>query len=94
VDQSVIDEFQQYLTKQHIPYTQADIQRHLDWLKWKIKREVFSSVFGIDAGYKVALDHDEQLQKAIPLIPQARALYQNVRKILAERTASTPNLNP
>ncbi|HVB32865.1 MAG TPA: S41 family peptidase [Patescibacteria group bacterium] len=94
VDPNVIDEFRQYLTKQHIAYTNQDIQQNLDWLRWKIKREVFSSVFGIDAGYKIGLEHDEQLQKAIPLIPQARALYQNVRKILAERTAENHAARP
>jgi carboxyl-terminal processing protease len=95
VDQSVIDQFQQYLTRQHIAYTPEDIQQNLDWIKWKIKREVFSTLFGIDAGYKVDLEHDEQLQKAIPLIPQARALYQNVRrKIQAERGAADRPVTP
>ena len=94
VDQSVVNDFEHYLTSQHVAYTPQDIQENLDWIKWKIKREVFSSVFGIDAGYKVDLDHDEQLQKAITLIPQARALYRNVRKILAERAAADRTENP
>ena len=87
VDQSVINEFQQFLTRQKIDYTPQDIQQNLDWLKWKIKREVFTSVFGLDAGYQVDLDNDEQVQKAIPLIPQAKQLYAHVRQILAERSA-------
>ena len=94
VDQSVIDDFQNYLTSQRIPYTAQDIQQNLDWIKWKIKREVFSSVFGSDAGYQVELEHDEQVLKAIPLIPQARALYRNVRRILAERSAADRPVNP
>ncbi|HVB97724.1 MAG TPA: S41 family peptidase [Candidatus Dormibacteraeota bacterium] len=94
VGQPVINEFEQYLTAQHIAYTPQDIQQNLDWLKWKIQREVFSWVFGIDAGYKVDLEHDPQLQKAITLIPQARALYQNVRKILAERASADRTENP
>jgi carboxyl-terminal processing protease len=54
-------------------------------LKWEIKREVFTSVFGQNEGYKVELENDPQLDKAETLIPQARALYQNARKILAQR---------
>lgn len=87
-DQSVINEFEQYLTREHISYTKQDIQQNLNWLKWKIQREVFSWVFGIDAGYKVDVAHDEQIQKAITLIPQARTLYAHVRKVLAERAAA------
>lgn len=86
-DQSVIEDFQNYLTSEHIPYTAQDIQQNLDWIKWKIKREVFSSVFGSDAGYKVELEHDEQVNKAIPLIPQARALYAHVRSFLANHAS-------
>ncbi|HEV2385720.1 MAG TPA: S41 family peptidase [Candidatus Acidoferrales bacterium] len=88
VNDAVIDQFKRYLDKEHITYTDQDIQQNLDWLKWKIKREVFTSIFGINAGYRVQLDSDPEMQKAVELIPQARALYENARKILAERTAA------
>jgi carboxyl-terminal processing protease len=94
VDQNVINDFEKFLTRQKISYTPQDVQQNLDWLKWKIKREVFTSVFGLDAGYQVDLDNDEQLQKAITLFPQAKQLYANVRKILAERSAENAPINP
>ena len=88
VDDAVMNDFTKFLNKEHIDYTAADIQNNLPWLKWEIKREVFTSVFGLDAGYKVELENDAQLDKAETLVPEARALYQNVRKILAQREAS------
>ncbi|HKS82662.1 MAG TPA: S41 family peptidase [Candidatus Acidoferrales bacterium] len=88
VDESVMGQFRKFLASEHIKFTDADIQANLSWLKWQIKREVFTSVFGQDAGYKVALDDDPQLNKAIELIPQSRALYQNARKILAQKADS------
>ncbi len=87
-DDPVIGEFRKYLDQQHIKFTEPDIQDNLAWLKWKIKREVFTAVFGLNDGYKVDLQNDVQLQKAVEEIPQARALYQNARKIVAERAAS------
>jgi carboxyl-terminal processing protease len=87
VSDTVITEFRNYLDKQKIKFTDADIQANLVWLKWQIKREVFTSYFGLNDGYKVELQDDVQLEKAIELIPQAKALYQNARKILAEREA-------
>jgi carboxyl-terminal processing protease len=86
-DDAVITQFRKYLDLQHIKFTEPDIQDNLAWIKWKIKREVFTTVFGLNDGYKVELQEDPQLQKAEELIPQARALYQNARKIVAERGA-------
>ena len=88
VDDAVINQFKKYLDKEHIQYTASDIQNSLPWLKWDIKREVFTTVFGLNEGYKVELEDDPQLDKAETLVPQARALYQNVRKILAQREAN------
>jgi carboxyl-terminal processing protease len=87
VNDAVVTDFRKYLDKQKIKYTDADIQANIVWLKWQIKREVFTSYFGLNDGYKVELQDDVQLEKAIDLIPQAKALYQNARKILAERNA-------
>ncbi len=87
VNDAVVTEFRKYLDKQKIKYTDADIQANINWLRWQIKREVFTSYFGLNDGYKVELQDDVQLEKAIELIPQAKALYQNARKILAERSA-------
>lgn len=88
VDSSVMNEFTKFLDKEHVDYTSADIHNNLPWLKWEIKREVFTSVFGLDAGYEVQLENDPQLDKAETLVPEARALYQNARKILAQRQAA------
>jgi carboxyl-terminal processing protease len=87
VNDAVVTDFRKYLDKQKIKYTDADIQANIVWLKWQIKREVFTSYFGLNDGYKVELQDDVQLEKAVDLIPQAKALYQNARKILAEREA-------
>ena len=87
-DDAVMQDFREYLTKEHITYTEADIQKDSNWLKWHIKREVFTSVFGLNAGYNVELEEDPQLEKALTLFPEARALYESARKIVAERQTS------
>jgi carboxyl-terminal processing protease len=88
-DDAVIDQLKKFLTKQHIDFTEQQIQENLPWLKWEIKREVFTTVYGLNDGYKVALDNDPQLEKAVQSLPQAKALYANARKIVAEREAGT-----
>jgi len=59
---------------------------NLDWIKRKIKQEVFMSSFGQQEGLKVLLEADPQVQKAVEAVPQAGALYQKVRRIVAQRT--------
>lgn len=87
VDDSVMSVFRKYLDDQHIKYTEAEIDQDLPWIKREIKKEVFISVFGLTDGIKVELENDPQLEKAIASLPQARALYDNARKIVAQRTA-------
>ncbi len=77
--------FHAYLDKEKIPYTENDIEQNLGWIKREIRKEAFISIFGLTEGAKVELEDDVQLQKAIETLPQARALYDNARKIVAQR---------
>jgi carboxyl-terminal processing protease len=87
VDDGTMKKFFAYLDKQKVKYTDADIAANLPWIKHEIRKEVFISVFGLTEGYKVDLEDDMQLQKAIESLPQARALYDSARKIVAQRTS-------
>jgi carboxyl-terminal processing protease len=87
VDDAVLAQFRKFLAQQNVSFTEEQFQKDLPWMKWEIKREVFTTVFGLNQGYKVALENDPQLQKAIESIPQAKALYASARKIVAERQA-------
>ena len=85
-DDAVMKKFTTYLDDQKVRYSEADYDANLTWIKHEIKKEVFISIFGLTEGYKVDLEDDAQLQKAIESLPQARALYENARKIIAQRT--------
>ena len=85
---SVLTQFRRHLDKENIKFTETDITDNLDWIKRQIKKEVFISAFGLPAGYEVELQSDPQVVKAIESLPQARALYENVRKITAQRASA------
>jgi carboxyl-terminal processing protease len=91
VDDTVMRDLRSYMSKHNVRYTEPDIAENLDWIKRKIKQEVFLSAFGQQEGFKVQLEADPQLQKAVEAIPQARALYENARKIVAQRAGITPD---
>src|SRR6516225_2622240 len=89
VDDNVMRMFREYLSKHNVRYTEPEIAENQDWIKRKIKQEVFMSVFNMQEGFKVLLEGDPQVQKAVEAIPQARALYQNARKVVAQRMAAS-----
>jgi carboxyl-terminal processing protease len=89
-DETTMNAFRAYLDKEHIRYTGPEIHDNLDWIELRIKHEVVTSLFGLTEGYKVELAQDPQVQKALEVIPQARALYANARKITAQREAAQP----
>ena len=90
---AVMSEFRKFLASKNIRYTEPEMAENLDWAKRKIKQEVFVSIFGQQEGFKVQLETDPQLRAAIDAIPQARALYANARKIMAQR-AGVPTYRP
>jgi len=89
VDDKLVREFRDYLSKHNIRYTESEFAENQEWLKRKIKQEVFMSNFGTQEGFKVLLDADPQVQKAVEAIPEARALYENARKIIAQRNGTS-----
>jgi carboxyl-terminal processing protease len=89
VDEAVVSDFRQFLTAENIPCTPAELGENLDWVKRKIKQEIFLSTFGQQESLKVELEADPQVIASIEAVPQARALYESARKILAEREGTT-----
>jgi carboxyl-terminal processing protease len=91
VDDKVMKDFRDYLAKHNLRYTEPEFTENQDWAKRKIKQEIFMSNYGTAEGFKVLLEADPQVQKAVEAIPQARALYENARKVIAQRNGASPN---
>jgi carboxyl-terminal processing protease len=85
VTDAVLNDLRRYMEKSKVRYTEQEMADNLAWIKRRIKREVFLSAFGTTEGYKVELEDDPQILKAIESVPQARALYENAKKVVAQR---------
>jgi carboxyl-terminal processing protease len=94
VDDSVIALLKKYLQKRDFPFTDQDIADNLDWIKDHIKREVFTSMFGQQEGFRAEMEADPEVAKAVELIPQSRALYEKARGIVAERMGAPSPQQP
>jgi carboxyl-terminal processing protease len=88
VDDVVMQDFRKFLDSQNIAYTEADLVQNEDWVKSNIKSEIFIDAFGQDEGLKVRAEADPEVIKALQLLPEAKQLADNARKIVAERNSA------
>ncbi len=88
-DDSVIKDFEDYLTSKQIAWTPQDISGVRDWINMSIKSELFTSVFGQQEGLKVRAAWDPMIGRAITLIPQAATLEQNAEKAIAMKASAS-----
>jgi carboxyl-terminal processing protease len=91
VDDNVIQAFRKSLDAAKIPYTEADLAQNNDWVRSNIKSELFVDAFGQEEGLKVKAESDPEVLKALDMLPEARQLAENARKIIAERNSGALN---
>ena len=85
VDDAVLKEFKAYLTSENIPWTEADLNGVLDWVKINIKEQILTSQFGQLQGLRALADWDPMIQKAMGYLPEAQALEDTAHKVLAQK---------
>ena len=80
VDAAVLAEFKKYLTGQNIPWTDADLNGVLDWVKIGIKEKIFTIQFGQQKSLRAHVEWDPEIQKALSFLPEAQALEDNAHR--------------
>jgi carboxyl-terminal processing protease len=89
VSDAVLQDFRKFLDAQKIPYPDAEIHEGLDWIRTQIKTELFISQFGQQEGLRVRAENDPQIVAALGLLPKAKELAENAKKVMAQRAAAT-----
>jgi carboxyl-terminal processing protease len=89
VDDAVMQDFRKSLDADKVPYTEAELLQNNDWLRSNLKSEIFVDAFGQEEGLKVKAETDPEVLKGLDLLPQARALAENAKKIIAERNSGS-----
>ncbi|MBI3645078.1 MAG: S41 family peptidase [Acidobacteriales bacterium] len=90
VDDVLLQDFRKFLDEEKIPFTEAELIENHEWLRSSIKSELFVDSFGQEEGLKVRAETDPEVIKALDLLPQARSLAENARKVIAERNSASP----
>lgn len=76
VTDQTLELFQDFLKSQdeEVLYADESFGKDRELIRNRIQQELFQSMFGESEGYRVALDMDKQVQRAIELLPQAQVL--------------------
>lgn len=85
VDQAVLTEFRHFLNTKEIAYQETEFVDNMEFIKRQIKYEYFLSHFTQEDAQKVYLEGDLQVARALEVLPEARALFQNARKVVASK---------
>lgn len=78
VTEEILARFRQYLDDQKIVYDHAAFNANKHLITTYLEQELMTRVLGEEEGQRVRLRIDEQLRKAIQLLPRAKALFDNV----------------
>jgi len=89
VTDAMLDDFRGFLRNQKIEFTEQDIKDNIEYIKRRIKQEVFNTAFGLQEGWRVAIQGDTQVQKALELLPEAKTLMSTGRLTPGVQTPET-----
>jgi carboxyl-terminal processing protease len=74
ITEPILEDFKEYLRGRNIEFTNEDIETNLDFIKRRIKQDVYTSNFGLQEGFKIAIQGDTQVLKALEVMPEAKVL--------------------
>jgi len=74
ITDAIMDDFKAFLQSRHVELTDEEIQNNVDFIKRRVKQEVYTSSFGMQEGFKIAIQGDTQVVKALEALPEAKVL--------------------
>ncbi len=74
ITDAILSDFKSFLRDHQIEFTDEDIQKNVDFIKRRIRQEVYTSRFGLQEGFRIAIQGDNQILKALEVMPDAKLL--------------------
>lgn len=84
VTPEVVERFRRFLDELDLEYESADLQANLDYLKQRIKIQLFLVEFGMNEAYRVEAVYDPSIEKAIEMLPLAGSMLETTRQAQLE----------
>lgn len=79
ITDAILTDFKAFLKEKNVEFSDEDVRNNVDFIKRRIKQEVYTSSFGLQEGFKAAIQGDSQVLKALELMPEAKLLMTSGR---------------
>jgi carboxyl-terminal processing protease len=79
ITDTILLDFKQFLRDRKIEFSNEDVESNVSFIKRRIRQEVFTSSFGIQEGFKIGIQGDTQVLKALEVMPEAKFLMTSGR---------------
>jgi carboxyl-terminal processing protease len=79
ITEEIFRDFRQFLIDRNIAFTEEDLTDNSEFIKRQLRQSVFTSHFGIQEGYIIGIEGDNQVQKALTEMSAAKALMASGR---------------
>ncbi|MDZ4122274.1 MAG: S41 family peptidase, partial [Candidatus Cloacimonadaceae bacterium] len=87
IDDKLFNSFLNYARSKDVKYTQADVDSAASYIKNTLKSELIGKVYGDTEAYKISINQDKQLQKAMELLdkyPTMEALFRYTSSLIKD----------
>jgi len=85
VTPEVMADFNSFLADHHIAVTPAEVNDNLDYLKHRIRVQLYLMIYGEDEALRLDREDDPLVARAIQAMPQAAALITHAKEYAASR---------
>jgi len=90
VDDNVLLDFRKFLDNQKISFTEVDLHQDKDWVSCYLRSEVVLDQYGETQSRLSRAQCDPGISKAMELMPKAKELADNTRKVIAGGQSKKP----
>ncbi len=74
ISDELLKNFREFLHNQNMDFSDEDFQENVDSIRQSIKKEIYESSFGLQEAHKVEVQGDNQVLKALEVMPEAKLL--------------------
>ena len=87
-DESVLNDFHDFLMKNGVKFSEADWTRDHDWVRKQLRQQMYVTAFSFEDSEKVGVEQDPEVAKAIEVLPQASELLSKSKIKFEKQRAS------
>lgn len=78
-DETVMNNFHDFIMKKGIQFTEADWTANHEWLRNRLQQEMYITAFSLEDSKNLQVEEDPEIQKAVAALPQASQLLSKMK---------------